>query len=131
MPLYALVGKQFSTQRSANAAMPSASDADSGLLHGIGRRSWRTGQQLLEGFSFVGETALALVTWFIHPSRIRWRAVLFNIRSAGVDALPIVAILSFLLGVVVAYQAADQLRQFGANIFVADLVGLSMLREFA
>jgi phospholipid/cholesterol/gamma-HCH transport system permease protein len=56
---------------------------------------------------------------------------LFNIRSAGVDALPIVAILSFLLGIVVAYQAADQLRRFGANIFVADLVGLAMLREFA
>ena len=63
--------------------------------------------------------------------RDRWRPILFNIRSAGVDALPIVAVLSFLLGIVVAYQAADQLRQFGANIFVADLVGLSMLREFA
>jgi phospholipid/cholesterol/gamma-HCH transport system permease protein len=45
--------------------------------------------------------------------------------------LPIVGLLSFLLGVVVAYQGADQLREFGANIFVVDLVGLSMLREFA
>ena len=59
------------------------------------------------------------------------RPILFNIRSAGVDALPIVGLLSFLLGIVVAYQGADQLRQYGANIFVADLVGLSMLREFA
>lgn len=57
--------------------------------------------------------------------------VLFNLRTAGFDALPIVGLLSFLLGVVVAYQGADQLRQYGANIFVADLVGLSMLREFA
>jgi phospholipid/cholesterol/gamma-HCH transport system permease protein len=64
-------------------------------------------------------------------SRIRWRPILFNIRSAGFDALPIVGLLSFLLGIVVAYQGADQLRQYGANIFVADLVGLSMLREFA
>lgn len=131
MPLYALVGKQFTTQRSANAAAPPAGHADPGLLHRIGQRSWHTGQQLLASFSFVGETALVLLSWLVHPSRIRWRAVLFNIRSAGVDALPIVAILSFLLGVVVAYQAADQLRQFGANIFVADLVGLAMLREFA
>ena len=57
--------------------------------------------------------------------------ILYNIRSAGFDALPIVGLLSFLLGIVVAYQGADQLRQYGANIFVADLVGLSMLREFA
>jgi phospholipid/cholesterol/gamma-HCH transport system permease protein len=81
--------------------------------------------------SFIGESAHALAEWLLHPSRIRWRAVLFNLRSAGFDALPIVGLLSFLLGVVVAYQGADQLRQYGANIFVADLVGLSMLREFA
>ena len=65
------------------------------------------------------------------PGTLRWRPMLYNIRSAGFDALPIVGLLSFLLGVVVAYQGADQLRQYGANIFVADLVGLSMLREFA
>jgi phospholipid/cholesterol/gamma-HCH transport system permease protein len=57
--------------------------------------------------------------------------VAFNIRSAGLNALPIVGLLAFLLGVVVAYQGAGQLRTFGANIFVVDLVGLSMLREFA
>jgi ABC transport permease subunit len=57
--------------------------------------------------------------------------MLYNLRSAGFDALPIVGLLSFLLGIVVAYQGAGQLRQYGANIFVADLVGLSMLREFA
>src|SRR6185369_10713489 len=45
--------------------------------------------------------------------------------------LPIVGLLSFLLGIVVAYQGAEQLRRYGANIFVADLVGWSMLREFA
>ena len=88
----------------------------------------RQGQALL---AFVGEVALAMAQGIVRPARIRWRPILFNIRSAGFDALPIVAVLSFLLGVVVAYQAADQLRRFGANLFVADLVGLSMLREFA
>ncbi len=81
--------------------------------------------------AFTGETALVFAGWLAHPARIRARVVLFNIRTAGLDALPIVGLLSFLLGVVVAYQGADQLRQYGANIFVADLVGLSMLREFA
>jgi phospholipid/cholesterol/gamma-HCH transport system permease protein len=80
---------------------------------------------------FLGESASALAGWIRHPAHIRWRPILFNLRSAGFDALPIVGLLSFLLGIVVAYQGADQLRQYGANIFVADLVGLSMLREFA
>ncbi len=81
--------------------------------------------------SFIGQSAQVLAAGVLHPSRWRWRQVLFNVRSAGFDALPIVGLLSFLLGVVVAYQGAAQLRQYGANIFVADLVGVSMLREFA
>ncbi len=81
--------------------------------------------------AFVGETAVVMAGCVAHPKRLRWRPVLFNIRLAGWDALPIVGLLSFLLGVVVAYQGADQLRRYGANIFVVDLVGVSMLREFA
>lgn len=98
----------------------------------------RTGQATVEALQqgqamlgFVGETAVALLAVLRRPSQLRWRPVLFNLRLAGVDALPIVGLLSFLLGVVVAYQGASQLRQYGANIFVVDLVGLSMLREFA
>ncbi len=81
--------------------------------------------------AFIGEAALSFARWVIEPSRIRWRPVLFNIRSAGLDALPIVSLLSILLGVVVGYQGADQLRRYGASIFIADIVGLSMVREFA
>lgn len=81
--------------------------------------------------TFVGESAVALAGCVAQPERFRWRTILYNIRLAGVDALPIVSLLSFMLGVVVAYQGADQLRHYGANIFVVDLVGLSMLREFA
>lgn len=105
------------------------------LLEQIGRATLGVAEgvreQLVALLSFVGETSIALAGCIAHPARMRWRPVLYNIRSAGFDALPIVGLLSFLLGIVVAYQAADQLRQYGANIFVADLVGLSMLREFA
>ena len=100
-------------------------------LEGIGASVAAAFEQAIALLSFVGETALALAASVAHPARFRWRPILFNIRSAGFDALPIVGLLSFLLGIVVAYQGADQLRQYGANIFVADLVGLSMLREFA
>ena len=81
--------------------------------------------------AFIGETALAFVGCMMHPTRFRWRTILANIQTSGFNALLIVGLLSFLLGVVVAYQGADQLRQYGANIFVVDLIGLSMLREFA
>ena len=100
-------------------------------LERIGHSTKNALEQALALLTFVGESAGAFATCVAHPSRLRWRPILFNLRSAGFDALPIVGLLSFLLGIVVAYQAADQLRQFGANIFVADLVGLSMLREFA
>ena len=105
------------------------------VLEQVGRATLDVGEEIsaqaIALLSFVGETSIALAGCVAHPARIRWRPIAHNIRSAGFDALPIVGLLSFLLGIVVAYQAADQLRQYGANIFVADLVGLSMLREFA
>jgi phospholipid/cholesterol/gamma-HCH transport system permease protein len=114
----------------ASAPIPSASPSI-GVLARLGMGAAAAVEQSVALLSFIGECAAAFAGWLAHPARIRWRPILFNIRSAGFDALPIVGLLAFLLGIVVAYQGADQLRQYGANIFVADLVGLSMLREFA
>ena len=97
----------------------------------IGKISVTSVEQLAEILYFIGETAYTFAKSITQPKHVRWRPILFNIRIAGLDALPIVGLLSLLMGIVVAYQGADQLRQYGANIFVADLVGLSMLREFA
>ena len=108
-----------------------ASAASASALEGMGRGAEAALEQMVALLGFVGESAVAFAGCVAHPQRFRWRSILYNIRSAGFDALPIVGLLSFLLGIVVAYQGADQLRQYGANIFVADLVGLSMLREFA
>ncbi len=101
------------------------------VIEDFGRSAAEAFAQSVALLSFVGETAVAFAVCIARPARFRWRPILFNIRRAGFDALPIVGLLSFLLGIVVAYQGADQLRQYGANIFVADLVGLSILREFA
>ena len=97
----------------------------------IGRHSWLALRGVFGMFAFVGECAIILLRSVIHPRRIRWRAILHNLQTAGFEALPITGLLSFLMGVVIAYQGADQLQRFGANIFIADLVGLSMLRELS
>ena len=126
--LMAVVAQHMAEQ--AQHPMPAATPPLNALER-VGHNAKDVLQQGAALLAFVGETAAAFATSVLHPSRFRWRPILFNVRSAGFDALPIVGLLSFLMGIVVAYQAADQLRQFGANIFVADLVGLSMLREFA
>lgn len=97
----------------------------------IGRSTLDGAGQSIALIAFVGEVAVTGAALALEPGRIRWRTVLRNIQVSGFEALPIVGLTSFLLGIVVAYQGADQLRHYGANIFVVDLVGVSMLREFA
>jgi len=87
---------------------------------------WRDIQALV---SFVGELSVGLVHALLHPRSVRWRDALTIAEAAGVNALPIVALVSFLMGLIMAFQAAIPLRQFGAQLFIANLIGLSMLRE--
>jgi phospholipid/cholesterol/gamma-HCH transport system permease protein len=89
------------------------------------------GENLTDFLSFIGETVVALLHTLLHPGRIRWIELLDDMYEAGVKALPIVGLLSFLMGVVIAYQGSIQLKLYGANIYIADLVGYSMLRELA
>ncbi|WP_230413690.1 ABC transporter permease [Undibacterium umbellatum] len=102
-----------------------------GMLEKIGKASVDVYKDNLALLSFMGETALSLLGLFLHPRRWRGRTILHNIQVAGFEALPIVGVTSFLLGIVIAYQGADQLKHYGANIFVVELVGYAMLREFA
>ncbi|MAZ39428.1 MAG: hypothetical protein CMF49_04845 [Legionellales bacterium] len=80
---------------------------------------------------FLGEISFYLFGWIKNIQSIRWKAVLSNIDSAGLQASGIVALLSFLIGLVLAYQVGAQLQSYGATIYVVDLLGLSLLREFA
>ncbi len=101
------------------------------LLERIGKGGEAAWQEAFALFSFVGEVALVLGHGIMRPRHWRVRPILHNIQKSGVDALPLVGLTSFLLGIVVAYQGADQLKLYSANIFVVDLIGFSMLREFA
>jgi phospholipid/cholesterol/gamma-HCH transport system permease protein len=87
------------------------------------------GEDLRQQIVFIGETTAALFHALLHPQTIRWKDVWRICERVGADALPIVALISFLLGVILAFQSAIPMRKFGAEIFVADLIGLAMLRE--
>jgi phospholipid/cholesterol/gamma-HCH transport system permease protein len=100
-----------------------------GILAGIGRYAWPYLQELLGYLAFVGETSSALWRVVRDPRRFRFKPLLDAIDDTGVRAVPIVALLSFLLGMVIAYQGSIQLRSYGANIFIVELVTLTIVRE--
>jgi len=116
---------------SACELLPPSAQSNTGLLASIGKQFWGSLENMFGMLAFVGESAIAMMRLIVQPRRIRWRTIFHNIQTAGFEALPIVGMLSFLMGVVIAYQGADQLQRFGANIYVADMVGLAMLRELS
>ena len=103
----------------------------SGVFEDLGRSTLERAQYSIGLLAFVGEMAGVWMRQLLQPTRIRWRQIVHELGEAGYKALGIVGLLSFLLGVVIAYQGGVQLRQYAASLFVADLVGLSMVRELA
>ena len=85
--------------------------------------------QAVTHVSFVGEVVVTLLSLLRHPDRLRLGDTVLYMQRVGVDALPIVGLISFLLGLIMAFMSAVQLQQFGANIYVASLVALAMVRE--
>ena len=98
-------------------------------LDRLGRQVESAGKGLVDLLGFFGLVVARLVGTILHPSRLRVTALVHHMQEAGMNAVPIVALLSFLIGIVLAFQGADQLTQFGAEIFVVDLISLSILRE--
>lgn len=98
------------------------------LVH-VGNATTDTLSKLNEISRFVGECVLAAGQALSVPAKFRWRDCLREMQQCGAMALPIVSLISFLVGVTLAYVAAVLLRQFGADIYVADLIGKAMLRE--
>jgi phospholipid/cholesterol/gamma-HCH transport system permease protein len=86
-------------------------------------------RDFLEIMSFVGQLVVALAYSLAHPRSVRWEDVKFYMKRAGADGLPIVALISLLLGLIMAFMSSLQLKQFGATIYVANLVTLAMVRE--
>ncbi|WP_207477709.1 MlaE family ABC transporter permease [Arenibaculum pallidiluteum] len=99
------------------------------VVERAGRAAYAMLDETLDLLAFVGMVAITLGRTALRPARLRGSAIIHHMEKTGLDALPIVGLLSFLIGVVLAYQGADQLRRFGAQLFVVNLVGISILRE--
>ncbi len=95
----------------------------------FGRSTVALAADLREQVAFVGELLVSTAAAIRSPRRIRWRDVLDTAETAGVNALPIVVVIGFLLGLVLAFQSAMPMREFGAEIYVANLLGVSLMRE--
>ena len=86
---------------------------------------------LLAFLEFLGNLFATKIYYLKSVKNIRFKEIAFEINESGIKALPIIAITSFLIGLVVAYQSAYQLKIYGANIFLVDMLGISILRELA
>ena len=97
----------------------------------IGRSTFAVGEEVKGILGFLGDVVLSVTGLLKEPKTGNWREVSPTVERVGANAVPIVLLINFLIGFVLAFQAATQLKLFGANIYVADLVGLSVTREMA
>lgn len=115
--------------RKALSLKPLAGEKGSNIIEQIGEGSLRMLNDFVSLMTFLGDLLTALIRSFFHPRTTRLEDVLFYMKRAGVDGLPIVGLISFLLGLIIAFMSSLQLKQFGANIYVASLVAVAMVSE--
>jgi len=99
------------------------------MLEQVGTASMAVWHELLGIIGFFGAMIMALGTQLRARRRLRWHAIVTRFQTVGVDALPIIGLMTFLIGIVVAQQGAVQLRQFGLEVFTINLVGRASIRE--
>jgi phospholipid/cholesterol/gamma-HCH transport system permease protein len=85
--------------------------------------------EVKDSITFLGELMAEAARAIFHPMRLRWRDTLSTVEMAGVNAVPILLLLSFLFGLILAFQAVVSMRKFGVEIYVADLLSISLTRE--
>jgi phospholipid/cholesterol/gamma-HCH transport system permease protein len=103
--------------------------AEPGVVEQIGEGAQRFYGNARDIFIFIGDVTVAMLQDLRRPSTLKWDGFWRLMEKSGADAVPISLILSFLMGAILAFQAAIQLRKFGANIFVADLVSVAICLE--
>jgi phospholipid/cholesterol/gamma-HCH transport system permease protein len=99
------------------------------IVEKIGEESIVFYNDVIQVIAFGGELVLEIIYSILHPRSVRWGDVILYMKKIGVDGLPIVGLISFLLGLILAFMSALQLKQFGANIYVPALLSIAMVRE--
>jgi len=117
------------TRPGTTPGVGAAQSDDESIVEGVGRGVAELDASLRRLVAFTGELFAALCWAIANPRRVRWRDVLAVATQAGSSALPIILLVGFLIGLILAFQSAIQLRWFAAEIFTADAVGLSLIRE--
>jgi phospholipid/cholesterol/gamma-HCH transport system permease protein len=117
-------------------AVPDKEDArrggvEGGFLHRVGLATLEVSTGIGETLSFIGESTVTLGRAFTGKMAYRKADLALLLQQSGVDALPIVTLVNFLLGLILAFVGAVQLQQFGAEIYVANLVGIAMVRDMS
>lgn len=102
-----------------------------GTIEHVGRATQALLVESRNVIAFIGETVAASFRAMKRPGTVNWREIPALIERTGADAVPIVLLINFLVGFVMGFQSARQLQAYGADIFVADIVGLSVARELA
>ena len=100
-----------------------------GLMDQLGEASLRFARDLVQVITFLGDLLTSLGHALLHPHSVRWGDVLFYMKRAGVDGLPIIGLIGLLLGLILAFMSSLQLKQFGANIYVASLLAVAIVQE--
>jgi len=99
------------------------------LLEGIGRSMYGSASDLEAGLNILGGVTRGFLRALVRPSRFRVTSIIYHLDKTGLRAVPIIALMSLLIGAIIAQQSAFQLRPFGAEVYVVDLVGVLVLRE--
>ena len=105
--------------------------SNDGFLTRIGKSYTKTYDEIMEFITFLGDATTALVRFSLGKAKFRRVDLMLTLEECGPKALPIVTLISVLIGLILALVGAIQLRQFGAQIYVADLVAIAMAREMA
>lgn len=101
------------------------------IVEKLGEREYKNYLGFLSFMAFMGELFLKKMHYLVSLRNIRLKEIIFEINESGIKAFGIVALTSFLMGLVLAYQSAYQLKIYGANIFIVDMLGISVLRELS
>jgi phospholipid/cholesterol/gamma-HCH transport system permease protein len=100
-------------------------------LQNIGKTTLDILSNAYDTLVFLGEVITRTIPLLLQPWRLRWREIINETQAAGSQSVPIVALLTFLIGVVIAYQSGITMQQYGATVFLPDMIGIITLREMA